>query len=230
MSTTWTGGSEPVSRAPSSIRSSRGPALRAGRGAAEQGDGALERGPLGRHGAGVVARIRLLLVRGVVLLVDADQAEVAHGREDGRARTDDDARVAGHDALRVRRGGPTSVRPEWSRATPSPKRARKRPTVCGVSAISGTSTIASAAARERRRAGLEVDLGLTAARLAVEQERAAAVVQRRDDAGQRFPLRRRSAPPARASPGSACTSRPRTAAPCAASATAAPPARERVPG
>ena len=34
-----------------------------------------------------------------------------------------------------------SVSAEWSTATRSPKRARKRPTVCGVSAISGTSTI-----------------------------------------------------------------------------------------
>ena len=35
-----------------------------------------------------------------------------------------------------------SVRPEWSSAIRAPKRARKRPTACGVSAISGTSTIA----------------------------------------------------------------------------------------
>ena len=34
-----------------------------------------------------------------------------------------------------------SVSPEWRIATESPKRARKRPTVCGASAISGTSTI-----------------------------------------------------------------------------------------
>ena len=31
---------------------------------------------------------------------------------------------------------------EWRIATVSPKRCRKRPTVCGASAISGTSTIA----------------------------------------------------------------------------------------
>ena len=48
-----------------------------------------------------------------------------------------------------------SVSPEWSIATRSPNRAGKRPTVCGVSAISGTSTIAprprsSAAAHARR--------------------------------------------------------------------------------
>ena len=34
-----------------------------------------------------------------------------------------------------------SVRAEWSNATRAPKRSRKRPTACGVSAISGTSTI-----------------------------------------------------------------------------------------
>ena len=33
------------------------------------------------------------------------------------------------------------VRPEWRTATSSPKRARKRPTSCGVSAISGTNMI-----------------------------------------------------------------------------------------
>jgi hypothetical protein len=53
----------------------RVPGLRTWRRRAEDRDRALERGPLGGDGAGVVARIRLLLVRGVVLLVDADHAE-----------------------------------------------------------------------------------------------------------------------------------------------------------
>ena len=51
-------------------------ALRARRGAAGEQHGALlARAPLGHH-AGVVARVALLLVGGVVLLVDHDQAEV----------------------------------------------------------------------------------------------------------------------------------------------------------
>ena len=45
-------------------------------------------------GAGVVAGVALLLVGGVVLLVDHDQAEVADRREDGGARSDADARLA----------------------------------------------------------------------------------------------------------------------------------------
>ena len=53
----------------------RVPRLRPRRRRAEDRDGSLERGPLGGDGAGVVARVRLLLVRGVVLLVDADHAE-----------------------------------------------------------------------------------------------------------------------------------------------------------
>ena len=44
--------------------------------------------------ARVVARVGLLLVAGVVLLVDDDEPEVAHGGEDRRARPDADQRVA----------------------------------------------------------------------------------------------------------------------------------------
>ena len=52
----------------------------------------------------------------------------------------------------------------------SPKRARKRPTVCGVRAISGNEHDRSAPAFERNRAGLQVDLGLAAPGCAVEEE------------------------------------------------------------
>ena len=45
-------------------------------------------------GAGVVAGVALLLVGGIVLLVDHDQAEVADRREDGGAGADADARLA----------------------------------------------------------------------------------------------------------------------------------------
>ena len=53
------------------------------------------------HGdvARVVARILFLLVGRVVLFVDDDEAEVGDGREDGRARADDDARFAAADAM-----------------------------------------------------------------------------------------------------------------------------------
>ena len=86
-------------RPPSSSRSSRVPALGTRRRAAEDGDRALERRPLRGDGPRVVARIRLLLVRRVLLLVDADQAEPAHRREHRRACADDDPRVAARDPL-----------------------------------------------------------------------------------------------------------------------------------
>ena len=54
--------------------------------------------PLSRATAGDVARvvagIGLLLVRGVVLLVDDDQAQAGHRRKHRRARADADARLA----------------------------------------------------------------------------------------------------------------------------------------
>ena len=85
-------------RPPSSSRSRPLPALRPRRRAAEHRDRAFERGALRRDGACVVPRIRLLLVRRIVLLVDADQAEPAHRREDRRPCADDDARLAARDA------------------------------------------------------------------------------------------------------------------------------------
>ena len=89
-----------------------------------------------------------------MLLVDHDEAEVGDRREHGRARADRDPRLA-------RAQAPPLVvalalaSAECSSATVSPKRAWKRATVCGVSAISGTSTItpsprSSAAAAARR--------------------------------------------------------------------------------
>ena len=90
-----------------------------------------------------------------MLLVDADQAESLDRREDSRPRADDDARLAGGDPLalvaplrlghpRVEHGDPAAG-----------KRAVKRPSACGVSAISGTRTIAprpraSASSQARR--------------------------------------------------------------------------------
>src|SRR5438067_5887245 len=77
----------------------RMPRLRPRGGGAEDGYRALECGALRGDGAGVVARIRLLLVRGVVLLVDADDPQRRERREHGRARTHDNRSLAGGDPL-----------------------------------------------------------------------------------------------------------------------------------
>jgi hypothetical protein len=70
------------------------PALGPRGGRAGQQHGAALRGaPLG-HAAGVVARVALLLVRGIVLLVDDDQPEVGQRREHRGPRPDADARLA----------------------------------------------------------------------------------------------------------------------------------------
>ena len=50
------------------------------------------------HVARVVARRLFLLVALVVLLVHENQAEIRHGRKDGRARADHDGRIAAPDA------------------------------------------------------------------------------------------------------------------------------------
>ena len=85
---------------------------------------------------------------------------------------------ASPDAIRSRSSRRSaSLSAEWRTATRSPKRARKRPSVCGVSAISGTSTIAPRPRRERRRARADVHLGLAAPGRAVEQDVAAAAVE-----------------------------------------------------
>ena len=76
-----------------------GPALRSRGRAPEEGDGALEQGPPGGDRPRVVARIRLLLVRRVVLLVDADDTERRERCEDGRASTDHDPRLASLDPI-----------------------------------------------------------------------------------------------------------------------------------
>ena len=70
-------------------------ALRPRRRAAEHEQRSREPCPLGGHRARVVAGIALVLVGGIVLLVDHDQAEVLDRREDRRARADADARLPG---------------------------------------------------------------------------------------------------------------------------------------
>ncbi len=65
-----------------------------GRGGAEDDGGVFDFAA--HHGdvAGVVARGFFLFVAGLVFLVDDDQAEGLHGREDSRTRADDDVRLA----------------------------------------------------------------------------------------------------------------------------------------
>ena len=67
--------------------------LGARRRAAGDEHGAGLRGAALGHAARVVARVALVLVGRVVLLVDDDEADVAHGREDRRARPDAHARL-----------------------------------------------------------------------------------------------------------------------------------------
>ena len=69
-------------------------ALGARGGASEQQQRAARAGALGGHVAGVVAGIALVLVGGVVLLVDHDQAEALDRREHRRPRADAHARLA----------------------------------------------------------------------------------------------------------------------------------------
>ena len=61
-------------------------------------DRALEPGALGRNPAGVVPRVGLVLVRGVVLLVDDDDAEIGDRGEHRGPRADDHAGLPGGDA------------------------------------------------------------------------------------------------------------------------------------
>ncbi len=76
-----------------------GPAFEGGGGGAEDDGGGLEFGAHDGDVAGVVAGVFFLLVAAVVLFVDDEEAEVGERREDGGAGADDDAGVAGADAV-----------------------------------------------------------------------------------------------------------------------------------
>ena len=166
------------------------PALRPRRRAAVDGDRALERGALGRDRARVVARVGLLLVGRVVLLVDADQAEVRHRREDRGARADDDRRLAGDDplplvaALRLGQAGVEHRDPVAEARLEAPERLRRQRDL-------RDEHDRALPALERGRAGLEIDLRLAAAGRAGEQEVRAVAVERLDDPRDRPLLRRR---------------------------------------
>ncbi len=166
---------EPFQRLPALGPRSRG---------SEDGYGAFEPGSLGGDGARVVTGVGLLFVGGVVLLVDADDAEPGDRREDGRPRADDDRRSPARDSgalvaplcLREPRMENGDAVTE-SRAQPAHGLRGKRDL--------GDEDDRAAPSLERRGTGLEIDLGLAASRRTLEQEVAAAGVHRLDDALER---------------------------------------------
>ena len=138
---------------------------------------------------------------------------------------------------------------ECSTATRSPKRSSKRRVVCGVSAISGTSTIAERPCSSASRSGAQVDLGLPAPGDAVQQERLVPALRaaasstasqrlppgtpsgpgpRRSDRGRRAPLDVRR--PALDRRGAAIDTRPRLRGPSARRGRSACSAAGRRPG
>ena len=119
-----------------------------------------------------------------MLLVDADHAERRDRREDRRSGADHDRRLPARDAhalvtpFRLRQGGvenrdavaePCAQPADGLRRERDLRHEHDRPLP----------------PLERRGAGLEVDLGLAASRRSVEEEVAAASVERLDDAGER---------------------------------------------
>ena len=76
-----------------------------------------------------------------MLLVDDDQPEVGDRREDRRARADADPRLAGAQALPLV-AALAGAEPRVQQRDPVAEPASEAGHVCGVSPISGTSTIA----------------------------------------------------------------------------------------
>ena len=122
-----------------------------------------------------------------MLLVDADQAEAQHRREDGRARSDDHRRLSRDDPLalvaplrlgqaRVEHGDPVA---EASLEAPQGLR-RERDL--------GDEHDRPPASLERGGTRLEIDLGLAAPGCPGEQEMGAAGVERLDDPRNRLLL------------------------------------------
>ena len=168
----------------------RGPALRPRSGAAVHRNGTFEGSALRSNGPGVVARIGLLLVRGVVLLVDDHEAEVADRGEDRRARADYDPRLATGDAIPL--VAPLGLpecgvedRDRVAEALAEPADGLGREGDLGHE-HDGAET-----SRECRFARLEVHLGLAAARRPDEQEMCTRLlVEPCDDARDRGALLR----------------------------------------
>ena len=122
-----------------------------------------------------------MLVRGVVLLVDDDEAEVGERREDGGARADDDARLAAHD--------PSPLVPALAR-TEAAVQHRDAASEAALHAVEelvrerdlGDEEQHRPAARPRLRRRLQVDFRLAASGDAVEEKhlKAAAAGDRLD--------------------------------------------------
>ena len=125
-----------------------------------------------------------------MLLVDDDEPEPGDGREDRRARADDDARLPARDPLAL--VAPLGVRERRVQHRDAVAEARREP-ADGLRRERdlGHEHDRAAPALERGGAGLEVDLGLAAAGRAVEEDVAAAPVERGDDRLDGLSLRRR---------------------------------------
>ena len=205
----------------------RVPGLGPRRRRAEDRDRSLEGGPLGGDGAGVVAGVRLLLVRGVVLLVDADHAERRERREHGRAGADDDGRLAADDPLPfvpplgLREAGVEQRDPVSEARAEAAERLRRQRDL-------RHEHDRAAARGEGGLAGADVDLGLAAAGRAGEEDvSAAAREQALDPLERALPASPKAGPAAARRPGPPSPSPP--AARRAASAAAARSARARGP-
>ena len=166
------------------------PALGARRRTAVDGDGTLERRPLGRDRTSVVSRVRLLLERRVVLLVHDDEAQAVNGREDRGAGADDDGRGPRCDALPL--VAPLGVAESRvqdrdavaeARAEASHRLGRERD-------LRDEHDDASLT-RERGPGSLEVDLGLAAAGRPMEENVRTACVECRHDLPDGLLLSRR---------------------------------------
>ena len=157
------------------------PALHPRRRAAVDGDRTFQRRSLGGDRTRVVPRIRLLLERRIVLLVDDDEPEIADGREDGGTGADDDARLAARDPLALVAPLGVTERRVQNRDARRRNGQRTDPTVCGVEGDLGDEHDRAEPASERRGTGLEVDLRLAASRRAVQEYVIAAAGERRGD-------------------------------------------------
>ena len=153
--------------------------------ASEHRDGAFESGAFRGDRACVVPRIGLLLVRRVVFLVDADDPEPRHRCEDGGACADDDRRLAARDACALvatfclAQGGVKNGDALTEACAKASERLRRQRDL-------GHEDDGAAVALQCGGARLEVDLGLPAARGAVEEEvRRFACVERSGDALER---------------------------------------------
>ena len=125
-----------------------------------------------------------------MLLVDAIRPRFGTGAKTAeRAPTTTGASPATIRSRSSRRSA--SVRPECSTAIRSPKRAWKRPSVCGCQRDLRDEHDRALSARERSRARLQVDLRLAAAGRAGEQQVRAGAVDRLHDPRNRPLLRLR---------------------------------------